>query len=139
MAEDRYPIRWRVADFFDGPLGRPAIIAIGVAAVAVVVAWMLFRGFVGRPAEKDIGQTEVRCRAAIVEFRRPLTSRDSQNSPARVCVEQARARLFTTGIFSFFILLFTALALVVNWDSLGGRRKRSPEWDEALRRQRSRN
>jgi hypothetical protein len=107
----RRPIRWRIAEAFEGRWGWTIILAIGALVLAAFLVPLLFRPFVGRPANKAIQQAEVRCDGSLSEISRGMSFDTPDNDPRRVCVERARARTLVASIAGFFVLLFTGIAL----------------------------
>ena len=108
---ERRPIRWRVAEAFEGKWGSRIVFAIGAGALAVLLVPLLFRPFEGRPAMPEIGQAQVRCLGSLSEISRGMPGGASAGDPRRICVEKARARALIGSVAGFFIALFTAIAL----------------------------
>jgi hypothetical protein len=108
----RKPIRWRIAEVFEGPNGATAILAIGAAALAVFIVPLVLRPFEGRPADPEINQTEIRCEASYSEIQKGIPDGTTQNDPLRVCVEKARGKVLMASVVTFFIILFTVIALM---------------------------
>ena len=108
----RRPIRWRIAELFEGPNGAKAILAIGAAALAIFVVPLVFRPFEGRPAEPDINQAAIHCDASYSEIQKGIPEGTTQNNPLRVCVEKARGKVLIASVMTFFIVLFTIIALM---------------------------
>lgn len=111
METSRRPIRWRIAEAFESRWGWTIILAIGVLVLAVFLMPLLFRPFVGLPANKEINQAEVRCTGSLSEISRGMPEEASDDNPRRICVERARARTLVASIAGFFVLLFTGIAL----------------------------
>ena len=111
MERSRRPIRWRLAEAFESRWGWTIILAIGALLLAAFLVPLLFRPFVGRPANRAIQQTEVRCDGSLSEISRGMAFDTPDEDPRRVCVERARARTLVASIAGFFVLLFTGIAL----------------------------
>ncbi|MEX2554082.1 MAG: hypothetical protein WEB06_00440 [Actinomycetota bacterium] len=111
METARRPVRWRIAEAFESRWGWAIILAIGVLVLAAFLVPLLFRPFVGRPANKAVQQTEVRCEGALSEISRGMAFDTPDEDPRRICVERARARTLVASIAGFFVLLFTGIAL----------------------------
>ena len=107
----RRPIRWRMAEAFESRWGWVIILGISLLVMAVFLVPLLFKPFVGRPANRAIQQTEVRCEGSLTEIDRGMALDTPDDAPRRVCVERARARALVAGIGGFFVLLFTGIAL----------------------------
>ncbi len=108
----RKPIRWRIAEVFEGPNGATAVLAIGVAALALFIVPLVLRPFEGRPADPEINQTEIRCEASYSEIQKGIPEGTTQNDPLRVCVEKARGKVLMASVVTFFVVLFTVIALM---------------------------
>lgn len=111
MERSRRPIRWRIAETIESRWGWAIILGISLLVLAVFLVPLLFRPFVGRPANRAIQQTEVRCEGSLTEIARGMAFDTPDEAPRRVCVERARARTLVASIAAFFILLFTGIAL----------------------------
>ena len=111
VEKSRRPIRWRLAEAFESRWGWTLILTIGALLLAVFLVPLLFRPFVGRPANQAIQQAEVRCEGSLSEISRGMALDTPEGTPRRVCVERARARTLVASIAAFFIVLFTAIAL----------------------------
>ncbi len=111
METRRRPIRWRITEAFESRWGWTIILGISVLVLAVFLVPLLFRPFVGRPANKAIQQAEVRCEGSLSEISRGMAFDAPDNDPRRVCVERARARTLVASIAGLFVLLFTGIAL----------------------------
>lgn len=111
---ERRPLRWRIGDFFAGPRGRPAILAIGAGVIALVVLTLVFVPYAGRPEIKEVGQTGIRCPAAFHAISPPGYSKAAVNEePVRLCAETGRSRIFTASFFGMLIALLTLGAIWV--------------------------
>jgi hypothetical protein len=111
METARRPIRWRIAEAFESRWGWAIILAIGALVLAAFLVPLLFRPFVGSPANRAIQQKEVRCAGSLSEISRGMSFDTPDDDPRRVCVERARARTLVASIAGFFVLLFTGIAL----------------------------
>jgi hypothetical protein len=109
--ETRRPIRWRIAEAFESRWGWAIILAISALVLTAFLVPLLFRPFVGRPANKAIQQTEVRCEGSLSEISRGMSFVTPDDDPRRICVERARARTLVASLAGFFVLLFTGIAL----------------------------
>ena len=112
MEKSRRPIRWRIAELFEGPNGAKVILALGLAALAVFIVPLVLRPFEGRPADPEINQTAIHCEASYAEIRKTIPDGTSPNNPLRVCVEKARGKVLMASVVSFFVVLFTVIALM---------------------------
>ena len=105
------PIRWRIAELFEGPHGAKVIVAIGAAILAILVVPLVFRPFEGRPADPDSNQSAIRCDASYSEIQKGIPD-GTTNASLRVCVEMARGKVFIASVAAFFIIFFTIIALM---------------------------
>lgn len=121
------PLRWRVQDFFGGPWGRPAVLAIGASVLLGVTYPMLFRPYQGRPeirmVEREgrlvrterggvVVQTAIRCEAASTSIFRDFSRAGaSASDPVRICTETGRTKVFTMALFLLLMLVVTGTAL----------------------------
>lgn len=108
----RRPIRWRIAEAFEGRWGAKIILGIGAIVLAVFILPLMIRPFQGRPEIEEINQTEIRCLGSLSEISRGMPDGVSPNNPRRVCVERARGRVLIGSVVAFFVLLFTVIALM---------------------------
>lgn len=108
------PLRWRIAEAFEGPRGWLLICAITVVVLAAIIVPYMFKPFVGRPEirrDDFIEQTEVRCDAPFTEVRRSVDVNNPSNE-RQLCVDHGRTRIFVAGGASLFVLIFAGIALL---------------------------
>lgn len=108
----RRPLRWRIAEAFEGRSGPKIILAIGGLVLAAFVVPLVVRPFDGRPADPEINQSAIRCDSSFQEVQRSIPDNASRNNPTRVCVERARGRILIAGVVTFFVIFFTVIALL---------------------------
>ena len=108
----RKPIRWRIAELFEGPNGAKVILAIGAAILAIFVVPLVFRPFQGRAAVPDINQSAILCESSYSEIQKSIPEETTPNNPLRVCVEKGRARMLIASVLTFFVIFFTVVALM---------------------------
>lgn len=108
----RRPIRWQIAEVFEGPRGGMAVLAIGALTFAAFVAPLVFRGYEANPADPAIGRPAENCASAWTEFSKTIPEGASRESPERICVEKARTKIVVASVATFFIIFFTVVALM---------------------------
>ncbi|MGH2796020.1 MAG: hypothetical protein ACRDKG_17140 [Actinomycetota bacterium] len=108
----RRPIRWRIAETFEGRNGAKVILAIGVLVFAAIVVPLAFRPFEGRGADPEINQSAIDCHPPVAEVTRTIPEGTTANNPVRVCIERARGRVAIACVATFFIIFFTIIALL---------------------------
>ena len=108
----RKPLRWRIAETFEGRNGAKVILIIGAVVFVIFVVPLAFRPFEGRAADPEINQSAIECDPPISEITRSIPEGTSPNNPLRVCVERARGRVAFASVLTFFILFFTIVALL---------------------------
>ena len=108
----RRPIRWRIAELFEGPNGGKAVLAIGALAFAAFIMPLVFKGYQANPADPVIGRPAEDCASAWTEFSRTIPDGASRQDPARLCVEKARTKIVVASVATFFIIFFTIIALM---------------------------
>lgn len=106
------PLRWRLAELFEGRQGAKVILAIGAAALVILVLPLVFRGYQANPPDPAIGRPAEDCAGAWTEFSKTIPEGASGEDPARICVEKARTKIVVASVATFFIIFFTIIALL---------------------------
>ena len=108
----RKPLRWQVAELFEGPHGARVILAIGALVFAAFILPLVFRGYQANPPDPAIGRPAEDCAGAWTEFSKTIPDGASRENPARICVEKARTKILVASLATFFIIFFTIIALM---------------------------
>ncbi|MGH2726686.1 MAG: hypothetical protein ACRDKS_06890 [Actinomycetota bacterium] len=110
----RRPLRWRVAEAFEGPRGWVYIVGITAAILAMIIVPYVFLPFEGRPRIIQDGveiQTEIRCLSPFTEVRHSIDI-NASGDPRQICVDHGRTRIFVAAGASVFVLIFSGIWLL---------------------------